>query len=538
VLIEVAEPSKRMQFGRCQLRFNATDPSGAGLGKGAQAKPNAPPAAPRDYVSRQFVIPAQCGLGASCLENFFLLLETPANATPNDHAQHIFLRRLDPDSHGLWGIVFQVNQSYPMKRLRLDRITGQLLVGRARICCSPAALRSARPEQSMQLIRAQSTAALLHDSADAHLLAESDSYSDPSRLPSPLPERALESIKLAALHARLTLPQKIPLQTLARTLVDASADENPHFNNTNLAFVGQTIINFHVAEWIMCRYPRLPMAIVWEAMKGYAGTSALFQVAQSWGVEMAAVPGGEVDPGLLQFSVHKKPSNTLLGLGYRRKEADYLDKYKWRRGISNRVVFDDDFGDSVDITPTTRQRKKLAAATTTSEQEEEPSYTSYGTDETHAIAEQAHARFVRAVIGALYTHCGRETAKAFIKAHILFRTLDLAKMFKFEKPTVELATLCAREDFEPPVARLLSETGRLSRTPVFVVGIYSGKDKLGEGAAASLDAARLKAAIHALKSWYLYSPGEGVRVPSDMLQEDAKPWESAHIDMGEIITSH
>jgi len=71
VLIEVAEPSKRMQFGRCQLRFNATDPSGAGLGKGAQAKPNAPPAAPRDYVSRQFVIPAQCGLGASCLENFF-----------------------------------------------------------------------------------------------------------------------------------------------------------------------------------------------------------------------------------------------------------------------------------------------------------------------------------------------------------------------------------------------------------------------------------------------------------------------------------
>jgi hypothetical protein len=54
--------------------------------------------------------------------------------------------------------------------------------------------------------------------------------------------------KLAALRARLSLLEKLPLQTLARAPVDASADNNPQFNNTNLAFVSQSLINYHVAE--------------------------------------------------------------------------------------------------------------------------------------------------------------------------------------------------------------------------------------------------------------------------------------------------
>jgi len=99
----------------------------------------------------------------------------------------------------------------------------------------------------------------------------------------------------------------------------------------------------------------------------------------------------------------------------------------------------------------------------------------------------------------------------------------------------ELAMLCAREGFEAPLARLESETGRLSRTPVYVVGIYSGKEKLGEGAGPSLDIARRKASMAALKAWYLYSPGNKVRVPSDMMEEGAKPWKAPHIDIGEII---
>lgn len=340
-------------------------------------------------------------------------------------------------------------------------------------------------------------------------------------LPSPLPERALQSPKLAALHARLSLSHKLPLQTLARALVDASADKNPLFNNTNLAFVGHTVINYYVAEWLMCRYPRLPMDIMYSAMKAYAGPAALHRVARSWGVEHAAAPGGEVDPGLLQFSLHKA-GDAITAFGYTRAEAEYLDKYKFRRGIASRVVLDDDFGETVH----NRLSDEALAARPDTE---------YGNQLTRSLAEKAFANCARAVVGAVYAHCGRESVKAFVRAHILSRALDLSRLFSFKKPTVELALLCAREDFEPPVARLLSETGRLSRTPVFVVGIYSGNDKLGEAAASSLEQARFKAAMNALKSWYLYSPGEHVRVPSDMELDGARPWEPAYIDIGEII---
>lgn len=355
---------------------------------------------------------------------------------------------------------------------------------------------------------------------------------DSARYPSPLPERALNSAKLAALHARLSLSEKIPLQTLARALVDSTADKNSQFNNTNLAFLGHTLINYHVSEYLMVRYPRLPMAIMYSAVAAYAGPDALHTLARQWGIEAAAVPGGEVDPGLLQFSTKELPMVPST-FGSRRAEAAMLDKFNWRRGINSRVVFDDDFGDVIRPAGTPEEQHDDDAASRSAENN--TALRPYGTPLTRKIAETAHANAVRAVAGAVYAHCGREAVKAFVKAHVLSRQLDLSRLFAFKMPTRELYNLCAREEFEKPVARLLSETGRHSRTPVFVVGIYSGNDKLGEGAGPNLDNARWKAAMNALKAWYLYSPGEDVRVPSDMLVEDARPWEPAHIDIGEVI---
>lgn len=359
-----------------------------------------------------------------------------------------------------------------------------------------------------------------------------DPTSKPSaRYPSPLPERALGSAKLAALHARLYLSEKIPLQTLGRALVDSTADKNAQFNNTNLAFLGHTLINYHVSEYLMVRYPRLPMSIMYSAVAAYAGPDALHTVARQWGIETAAVPGGEVDPGLLQFSTDDAPIIPTT-FGSRRVEAAYLDKFKWRRGINSRVVFDDDFGNVVQSTAPAAQDDDAAASRSA---DNNAALRPYGTPATRKIAEAAHANAVRAAVGAVYAHCGREAVKAFVKSHVLSRQLDLESLFAFKMPTRELSNLCAREEFEKPVARLLSETGRRSRTPVFVVGIYSGKDKLGEGAGPNLDAARWKAAMNALKAWYLYSPGEDVRVPSDMLVEGARSWDPAHIDIGEVI---
>ena len=46
--------------------------------------------------------------------------------------------------------------------------------------------------------------------------------------------------------------------------------------------------------------------------------------------------------------------------------------------------------------------------------------------------------------------------------------------------------------------RLLKETGRLTNAPVFVVGVYSGADKLGEGFGSSLKMAEYRVSLCSL----------------------------------------
>ncbi|KAL7805978.1 ribonuclease III domain-containing protein [Trichoderma aethiopicum] len=401
-----------------------------------------------------------------------------------------------------------------MKRIRPSRWSGQLLQARR-----GAGIPAARTPLCLA-IRCQSTSSVpASDSSTLDPTSSSSSSASappPAPLPAPSFDRAPQSAKLAALHARLSLSKKIPLQTLARALVTPSADANPNFNNANLAYLGSTIINFHVYEYLVCKWPRLPMAILYEALRAYAGDESLQQIARRWGVEAAAAPGEEVDPGLLQW---KAGGSNVVNTrwGYIRSEA--AKGKAWRRGLSSRVVLDSDFGDQVGT-----------SSSSTSSSASDPERPEYNT-----LQSAAFGSVVQAVIGAIYTHCGRDEAKSFVKSHILSRELDPSKLFQFKLPTRELAMLCAREGFEPPVARLESETGRLSRTPVYVVGIYSGKEKLGEGAGASLDVARRKASMASLKAWYLYSPGNKVRVPSDMLEPGARPWTAPHIDIGEII---
>ncbi|KAL2878978.1 54S ribosomal protein L3 mitochondrial [Colletotrichum sp. CLE4] len=425
-----------------------------------------------------------------------------------------------------------------MKRLRISRCTGQqLLNAQARTHASPCLtpisfrtqLHSSNPARTLST-SSPSSAAVAEASSEASspditAAAATPAPKRSSILPSPAPEKALQSAKLAALHARLSLPGKLPLQTLARTLVDPSADPSPNFNNANLAVVGGSLISYHVSEWLIAHYPRLPMAILYEAMRAYAGSDSLYRVASQWGVESAAAPGGEVDPGLLQFSQNPEAEGIVHGRwGYIRKEHAHLDKFKWRRSVSSRVVLDDEFGDVL------HKPKRNPF-----EPKPDPQDPAIFKEQREKIRNDAHAAHVRAVTGAVYAHAGRDAVRAFIDAHILSRRVELEKLFSFKLPTRELAMLCAREGFEAPVARLESETGRLSRTPVYVVGIYSGRDKLGEGTGASLDFARLQASMNVLKAWYLYSPGAKVRVPSDMLVDGAKPWQPVHIDMGEII---
>jgi dsRNA-specific ribonuclease len=412
-----------------------------------------------------------------------------------------------------------------MKRLRLQRWSGTVLSPRTRppvsslsqsICkrCLAQAALQAAPADDAQHSRPPIRTGVLSEET---LL----------KLPSPPVSAARTSAKLSALHARLLLPSSLPLETLARCLVDASADKSPRFNNASLAVLGHDLLSYYTSEYLVAQYPRLPLAVIFAAMYAYVGPRALAAITREWGVEYAAHPGGEVDPGLLQFK-RMPPQPQLeqpLTAGPEsiikvRGGPDPMNKSArqgrdWRASISARTVYADEFGG---------QTPSSMPSTLPSESEDEG-----------VTAERACASFVRALMAAIYLHAGRPSAKSFYRNHFMSRQLNMSTLFQFRYPTRDLNRLCAREGFQSPVARIISETGRKSRHPVFVVGVFSGNDKLGEGAGASLDEARTRAAVAALKGWYLYSPLE-FRVPSEMEEQGAREWRGCMVDGGDVIT--
>ena len=314
----------------------------------------------------------------------------------------------------------------------------------------------------------------------------------------------------------------------------------------------------------MCHHPRLPMPVLFAAQYAYVGSATLAAVRAEWGVDVVAAPGKEVDPGLLQLKrtvagnsmvegdVEGRRVKDLpikagkLGSGRRNEEQNY------RRGMSSRIVFDDQFGDlQTELPPPDSSPYPGAAISTSATGDAEDQQVVANTTSDRAFfpqtaddtnpttVEAASATFIRALAGALYLHAGSAASKTFHRDHILSRQLPLHSLFHFTHPTRDLSRLCARENFEPPVARLLSETGRLSRTPVFVVGVFSGGDKLGEGAGSSLNEARVRAAAAALRGWYLYSPpATEVVLPSEVEGAGAekKVWKAQMVDQGEIVT--
>ncbi|KDQ61779.1 hypothetical protein JAAARDRAFT_172208 [Jaapia argillacea MUCL 33604] len=117
----------------------------------------------------------------------------------------------------------------------------------------------------------------------------------------------------------------------------------------------------------------------------------------------------------------------------------------------------------------------------------------------------------RALTALIYTHRSLPTARKFVHNFFLSRDVDLRGMIKFRDPKKALSETVARFGRERPVSRLLRETGRFSNSPIFVVGIYSGSDLLGEGFGSSLKMAEFRAAEDSLHRLYL------TRTPSHLL---------------------
>ncbi|KAG6869237.1 hypothetical protein C0993_009102 [Termitomyces sp. T159_Od127] len=123
----------------------------------------------------------------------------------------------------------------------------------------------------------------------------------------------------------------------------------------------------------------------------------------------------------------------------------------------------------------------------------------------------ALASVPRAITALIYEKLSLLSARQFVHSYFLSREIDLRGMIKFRQPKKALLEMVKKLDREYPKSRLLKETGRFSNSPVFVVGIFSGADKLGEGFGSSLRMAEYRAAEDALHRVYL------TRVPNHLM---------------------
>ncbi|KAK0488766.1 ribonuclease III domain-containing protein [Armillaria novae-zelandiae] len=118
----------------------------------------------------------------------------------------------------------------------------------------------------------------------------------------------------------------------------------------------------------------------------------------------------------------------------------------------------------------------------------------------------------KAITALIYQKRSLLSARKFVQSYFLTREIDLRGMIKFRDPKAALLEMVAKFGAERPKSRLLRETGRFSRAPVFVVGVFSGEDQLGEGFGSSLKMAEYRAAEDALLRVYL------TRTPSHLVQ--------------------
>ncbi|TFK71664.1 ribonuclease III [Pluteus cervinus] len=133
----------------------------------------------------------------------------------------------------------------------------------------------------------------------------------------------------------------------------------------------------------------------------------------------------------------------------------------------------------------------------------------------------ALASVPRALTALIYQKRSLLSARQFVHSYFMSRDVDLRNMIKFKDPKKALLELVDRFQRERPKSRLLKETGRFSNSPVFVVGIFSGADQLGEGFGSSLKMAEFRAAEDALHRVYLTrTPNHLVQLPTSTFSSE------------------
>jgi large subunit ribosomal protein L44 len=107
---------------------------------------------------------------------------------------------------------------------------------------------------------------------------------------------------------------------------------------------------------------------------------------------------------------------------------------------------------------------------------------------------------VLAIIGAIHFDQGALRSRGFVHDFVVTELAgqDVTQIIKLSHPKFMLRMLMKEKDMPPPVAKLIDETGRATHMPTFVVGIFSGRNLLGQGAGPSLKRAAHEATLAAL----------------------------------------
>ncbi|KAG8934673.1 hypothetical protein FRC02_009500 [Tulasnella sp. 418] len=161
----------------------------------------------------------------------------------------------------------------------------------------------------------------------------------------------------------------------------------------------------------------------------------------------------------------------------------------------------------------------------------------------------AYASVPRSIVALAYQYGSLDHARELVHKVFLSRKVDLKSFVKFRNPMEALVDTALMFGREKPKSRLLKETGRMSISPVFVVGVFSGEEKLGEGFGSSLRMAEHRACEDALHRLYLtktpahelsvptstFSSSSGLDSFSTLLSPSVQPFHAVELGASEVL---
>lgn len=94
---------------------------------------------------------------------------------------------------------------------------------------------------------------------------------------------------------------------------------------------------------------------------------------------------------------------------------------------------------------------------------------------------EVYCRIFEALVGAVFSEKGPWATRHFLDGLLFSAQFNTSLLCRPRNPMVKLARVLIEGGRSEPDYRLLHESGRLSNNSIFVVGVYSGVEKLAEG---------------------------------------------------------